>query len=426
MDIELIRDYLARFQNQKFEGIIERDLKIKYIKEKAISVIGPRRAGKTYFFFSQINMLKRDKTIYLDLEEPFLRGLDNKEILRVIFEVFPEITGTSASYIFMDEIQNLKGWESVIRSLLNRNLQVFITGSSSKLLSKEIATQLRGRTLSYLLFPFSFKEFLRAKHQEFRLDLLESRGKIKRMLSDYLNLGGFPEIVLKGERERIIKEYLDLAFFKDFVERHEIKSIHLARYLFNHMLQNFSTELSVRSVERKLRGMGTKFNITTLYKYVEDLEDTLFIFFLRKFSWKPHERETWPRKVYVCDTSLLEQFKIGKSSGRLMENVVFLELIRKTNEKPLLEIYYWKDYQGREVDFVVKEGQRIKELIQVTHAPGRDEIERREIKSLLKASRELGCKNLLVITWDYEGEENLEGRRIRFLPLWKWLIKENI
>lgn len=423
METKLIKDYIADFQNKKFPKIIKRELKISKIKNKAISLIGPRRSGKTYYFLSIIKKLEREKTLYLDFEESFLKELNALEVLEIILDIFPEVTGNSASYIFLDEIQNIKNWESLVRTLLNKDLEVFITGSSSKLLSKEISTQLRGRTLSYLLLPFSFREFLKARKIQYNLNLLADRGKIKRLLGEYLEGGGFPEVVLYEEREKILKEYVDMTFFKDFVERHEIKSTKLARYIFNHLMQNFSKEFSIRAIERKLRSEKLKFNITTLYKYVENLEDTVFVFFLRKFSLKAHERESWPRKIYLCDTGLTKVYRFSPEIGKLSENAVFLELLRKTNENPLLELYYWKDYQQREVDFVLKQGERVHQLIQVCYDIDDFNTKERELKSLVKASKQLNCNNLLVITWDYEAKEEFKGKTITFKPLWKWLLE---
>ena len=129
------------------------------------------------------------------------------------------------------------------------------------------------------------------------------------------------------------------------------------------------------------------------------------------------------KKVYICDVGLPNVVGFEKDTGKRMEDIVFLELLRKTNEKPLMNVYYWKDYQQREVDFVIREGLKVKQLIQVTYASARDEIEKREIKALLKASREIKCKNLLVITWDYESEKKIDGRKIKFTPLWRWLLR---
>ncbi|MEM3648208.1 MAG: ATP-binding protein [Thermoproteota archaeon] len=422
MELRYIRDYLISFQKRLFPRIVERELEVKPVKGKAVVIIGPRRSGKTYYFFHTISRMERNETIYLDFEEPFLKGLRPLEVLKIVLEIFPEVSGATSKNVFLDEVQNAESWETLVRSLLNKNLNVFITGSSSKLLSREIATELRGRSISYLLLPFSFREYLVAKNINIEPGLLEDLGRIKRELRNYLEEGGFPEIVFEEEKERILKEYVDLVFFKDFVERHKVRSMTLARLLFNHIMQNFSREMSIRSLERKLLSEGTGFNIGTLYRYVEDLEDTVFIFFLRKFSLKAHERETWPRKVYLADTGLTRVFRISPDYGRLMENTVFLHLLRESNKNPLLSFYYWKDNQQNEVDFLVKEGLKIKRLIQVTYASGRDEVDKREVKALLKASRELNCKNLQVITWDYEDEVEIENRKIRFTPLWRQLL----
>lgn len=148
------------------------------------------------------------------------------------------------------------------------------------------------------------------------------------------------------------------------------------------------------------------------------------VFFIDKYSLSIYKRKKWPKKkAYICDTgfSLISTF--SKDIGKKMENIVFLDLLRETNRKPLLHFYYWKDYHGREVDFVVKESLEISQLIQVTYASGRDEIERREVKSLIKAGKELKCKNLLVITWDYHNEETINDEKVKFIPLWKWLLK---
>ncbi len=429
MNEKLIRDYIREFQEKRFENIIKRELSTPIIEGKCVSIIGPRRAGKTYFFFSLISNLERRKSLYLDFEEIFLKNLNAEEILEIILKIFPSIAGNEPTYVFLDEIQNIKGWESLIRTLLNRGYKIFVTGSSSKLLSKEIATQLRGRTLSYLLLPFSFIEYLRAKNERIDLNKLSNAGKLMLLLEEYIRYGGFPEVVLKEEKERMLKEYLNLAFYKDFMERHEIKSMSLASLLFNHIIQNYSNEFSVRSIAKRIKTQGVKYDINTFYRYLEFVEDTLFIFFLRRFSLRVHLRESWPKKVYLCDTGLTKVIQFSDDIGKLIENTVFLELLRRTNENPLMEIYYFKTREGHEIDFLTKEGNRISRLIQVTYANGFDEIDPREIRALLHA-KELFKKDkpeLMCITWDYEGEKEIswfgkEGT-IKFIPLWKWLIE---
>ncbi len=161
----------------------------------------------------------------------------------------------------------------------------------------------------------------------------------------------------------------------------------------------------------------------TLYKYVENLEDTLFIYFLKKFSMKAHERELWPRKVYLADTGLAKYTRFSQDYGKLMENIVFLHLLRETNKNPLLTFYYWKDYNQNEVDFIIKDGLKVKELVQVTYASNKDEIDRRETRSLLKASEAIKCNNLSIITWDYEDNIKIDNSTIKCVPLWKWLLR---
>ncbi len=167
--------------------------------------------------------------------------------------------------------------------------------------------------------------------------------------------------------------------------------------------------------------MGVKVSKNTVYDYLSKLEDTALFFFLRRYSEKPHLRETYPKKIYLCDTGLTKIVRSSEDKGKLMENVVFLELLRRKNLNPLMDVFYWRDYQQREVNFVVKEGERVKQQIQVTYELT-PENEKREIGSLLKASRELGCENLMVITWDQDEIVERSGKKIKVMQLWKWLI----
>ncbi len=413
-------DYIKR--EKRFVGF-ERELKLMRVKGKITSIIGPRRAGKTFYMLYLLNQ-KYPKALYLNFELLFLKKILPEEIFDII-KIHNEVKGYNPRVLLLDEIQEIKNWETLLRTLLDYGYELVVTGSSSKLLSREIATQLRGRSLSFLLLPFSFREFLTTK--KFRADrfpTFEETGRILKFLREYLNFGAFPEIVLSRntfQKEKLLKTYFDEIFLKDFVERHEIKSIEMGRLLFEFMFQNFSKEISIKSIETYLKSR-TPFSKKTIYHYIENIIDTLSVFFVDNFSLSVYARKSWPKKTYIVDTGLSRVLGFSEDIGKKMENVVFLDLLRKTNQNPLLGFYYWKDYQQREVDFVIKEGVKIKQLVQVTYASGKDEIERREIKALLKAGKELNCKNLLCITWDYEGEEILKGRKIRFVPLWKWLL----
>ena len=246
---------------------------------------------------------------------------------------------------------------------------------------------------------------------------------MKGFLRKYLDSGGFPEVVIYDAQERILREYFETIFYKDFVERHKVESINTARVIFEFLFQNFSNEVNIEKIKNfieKTLQIKTK---TTIYRYLDKISDTLSVFFIEKFDKSVYKRKRWPKKAYVCDVGFSKILGFSKNTGKKMENVVFLELLRKINKWPLLEIYYWKDHQQHEVDFVLKEGVKVKQLIQVTYASDFDEVEKRELRSLIKASELLKCKDLLVITWDLEDEMEFKGKKIRFMPLWKWLLK---
>ena len=416
---EMIIDYIKR--EKSFSGI-KRESNISHIGGKITSIIGPRRSGKTFYLLYLLNS-KYQKALYLNFELLFLKKLSANEFFEIM-KLHEEIKGYTPKILLLDEIQEVKDWQTLLRTLLDYGYEIIVTGSSSKLLSKEIATQLRGRSISYLLLPFSFREFLKAKNFKSEKFLtFEEKGKTLRFLREYLDFGGFPEVVLSNNRfqkEKLLKTYFDEIFLKDFVERHEIKSIELGRLLFEFIFQNFSKEISIKNIQKYLE-KRVPFSKKTIYSYLENVVDTLSVFFLDRFSISVYVRKSWPKKIYIADTGSSIPLSFSGDIGKKMENTVFLELLRKTNDRPLMEIFYWKDYRGREVDFVVKEGLKVKQLIQVTYASGRDEIEKREIKSLLKASGSLRCKNLLCITWDFEGVETIERKKIKFVPLWRWL-----
>ena len=413
IDKEDVKDYFREYERLRVKGI-ERELKVPVDSEFIISIIGPRRAGKTYYLLSLRSSLKN--VAYLNFEDTRLCDSTYKDI-REILRVYMELYGRAPDYLMLDEVQNVDKWELAVRELYDvKNYRISVTGSSSKLLSREIATQLRGRTLSFMLFPFSFREFLKMKN--FRAENLtrDDESLLRNMLREYLEYGGFPDVVKSEYKINILGEYSDLILFRDFIERHKIRNIEVARALHTYVMQSFGRELSIMNLYNRLKSSKIPVSKDSVYSYISKLEDTMFFFFLRKYSEKIHLRESWPKKIYLCDTGLSRVVKHGEDTGRLMENAVFVELMRRKNTEPLGELYYFK-YSGGEVDFVVKEGTQVKELIQVTYASGKDEIEKRELKALEKASQELGCKNKTVITWDYE-----EEGEIKFVPLWKWLL----
>ncbi|MEM5802079.1 MAG: ATP-binding protein [Candidatus Aenigmatarchaeota archaeon] len=377
---DFVLQYFGRLMERiKTERIFERELKIDFLKSKAIAIVGPRRSGKTYFL---LNILRNNKnTIYIDLEHSAFREITHKEFFEII-SIFEEYFKTRVEKVIIDEIQNLNNWESLVRSLLDSGYYLMISGSSSKLLSKEITTQLRGRSITYFLLPLSFREYLEFKNVERKkLFSISEKVKIIKLLEEFLEWGSYPEILIyQDKKEKILKEYFDTIFQKDFIERFEIINTYVAKLLFEFILQNFSKEVSLNKISNFVSSKVGKNVKNVVYDYAEKLPESLGVFFVEKFSKSVYERKSLGRKIYVCDLGLVSVLSMDRDVEKRLENTVFLELLRKTNIIPLQEIFYFKDYQQNEVDFVIKEGLKIKQLIQLTYASSKDEIEKREIK----------------------------------------------
>lgn len=433
MNIQEVKGYLLDFQKRNLPVLIDRELKTSDTK-KIKSIIGPRRAGKTFFMYQQIKKLtnsgiRKESIMYLNFEDTRLIEVNFKEIREVIklhWQIYPESTKDDL-YIFIDEPQNIDKWEVAVRSLHDEGFNIFLSGSSSRLLSKEIATSLRGRTISYIILPFSFIEFLKIKNLELDVKHLSTKEKsiLLNFVDEYLEFGGFPEIILENNKEnriRIINEYFDLVVYKDIVERYRIKNIQLIKWLIKSLLVSFSKEFSVHKLYLTLKSRGLRLSKNTLYAYLSMLEDSMFAFFISKFKQSIRKTEFSINKAYLCDIGFAKLSEFSEDKGRKIENIALLELKRRVS--PLEQIFYWTDGKS-EIDFVVAQGLKIQQLIQVCHNIDDYDTKRRETRALVKASKELKCQNLLVITYDYEAEERIQGKKIKFVPLWRFLLLKN-
>lgn len=418
---EVIKD----FHERSLPELIERDIKIPLETpiNRAISIIGPRRAGKTYEMFNIIKKLlekdiKKQQLVYINLERADLGIVDYTDLvlmLEVFYEIYPE-NKNKKMWLFLDEVQNANNWEKFVRTALDENIKVYLSGSSSRLLSKEIATSMRGRSISYNVLPFSFNEYLKTNGilAEKFLSSLE-KSKIINLLNNYIEYGGYPEVIIyQTEREKILTDIRETAIYKDVIERSRIRNVKAMKLLINALIN--SKEFSVNKFYNFLKSSGIKIGKNVLYNYVEYLNDAFFVFMLRKFSYSYKESEQSIPKPYFIDNGLLRISGIT-NKGRLMENLVFIELFRRG-----LDIAYSKSITKEEVDFVIKENKNIKQLIQVCYDINAPDTKEREVRALIKMSKELRCNNLMVITMDYEGKEKVNGKEIKFTALWKWLL----
>lgn len=432
----LMKEVIREWQEAGLPEVLPRAIQLPMSPDKIVALVGPRRSGKTFLLFSLIKELlskgiAREKVVYINFEDPRLLPFDVKgfEVLLESYrELYPE-PNSGKGYLLLDEIQVVKNWEIGVRRIYDtRKFHIFITGSSSRLLSYEIATQLRGRALTFELFPFSFREFLGAKGIEISEQVAYSsaRFSIMKAFEEYLTYGGFPEVVLTESAElkwRILKSYIETMFLKDLVERYEIRNQAVLRELVKYLATNISSLFAVNAFFRWIK-QAYPLTKRTLINYLDYLEDSRLFSLLRRFSFSLKEQALSPRKCYIVDLGLREAFgyKYSQDLGKSLENLVFVSLMQRKAREPLVDVFFWKDSRKREVDFVVTERVRVSELIQVCAELSGLGVRERELKPLVAASEELKCDNLSVITMDYEGEEVMEKKKIKFIPAWKWLL----
>lgn len=398
------------------------DLNIK----RALTVIGPRRAGKSYLLFYTIDKLMKkgvDKTniLYLNFEDPTFESATHLDIIKVLetyFRIYPE-KHKEKVWLFFDEIQEIDGWERFVRSTMDKvNAQIFLTGSSSKLLSREIATSMRGRTISYLLLTLSFSEFLEFNHIEHSSTSSSSaESKISRGAMEYLEFGGYPEIVLyKKERIRMLSELLDVTLQRDIVERYGVRNIKILRLLIKTIAT--SSEFSIHKFFNFLKSNGYKVSKNTLYAYLQALTDAFVVHEIKKYSKSLREGEQSISKFYMLDNGLLSINSAVES--KLFENAVFNTLFRRNDS----ELFYYKD-QSFEIDFVMceKGKGRVKALVQASYDISDIVTREREFKALTNASNKLKCKKLVVVTLSSKRTETYKGKKIEVLPFWEFMLQ---
>ena len=396
-------------------------------KGKIVSIIGVRRAGKSYILRQLIQKIKdKERTLMINFEDPEFEDYSVKDMQK-IYEAYQEMLAPQQKpFIFLDEIQNVPRWEKFVRSLQERDeANIILSGSSSKLLSQELATVLAGRQLYFEILPLDFREFLKFKGLEVKTekDIAFNVERIRKYCLEYMQYGSFPEIVLAKDPDfklKIIRSYYNDLLLKDIIERFGVEKVDKLRALAKFYLTNNSSLITYNGLSKFL-----KFPTETIRRYTEYLKTSRCLFFLPRFSFSLKQQENSPRKVYSIDPylSISLGFNFSKNYGKILENLVAIELLRRKSFSPSLELYYWQEHQ-REVDFVIKEGLRVKEVIQACWDPSNEKTKQRETKALLTSMKRFKLKKGLIITGDYEAEEEFKGKKIIYKPLWKFLLEK--
>jgi hypothetical protein len=394
---ELRKIVNAQKQDLEKEMGISRETEVKLIQKFVTIISGIRRCGKSTFARQVLQNFHR--VYYLNFEDIHLARFELEDFIK-LEEIYREEIGSEGVFFF-DEIQIVNQWELYIRQLVDRNEKVLITGSNAVMLSQELGTRLTGRHLSKQLYPFSYREFL---------DLISKDHSMK-LFEVYLINGGFPEFLKIGDKD-IVKQLFQDIFYRDILQRNDLRNENAVKSLLSYLISNIGKVTSFNNL-RKVAEVGS---VNTITQLMHQFENAYFMFSLRKWDYSIKKQLLNPKKVYCIDNGFItvNSFSFSENKGRLLENLVFIELKRRNEE-----VYYFKE-KG-ECDFVIKKGNSISEAIQVCYDLNLDN-QQREINGLTGAMKSTGVSEGKILTFDQEDHFTQEGYKISVIPVWKWLI----
>jgi predicted AAA+ superfamily ATPase len=429
MNLELARRIVAEWlEDWHAPALVPREIPSPQWSclNEILALVGPRRSGKTSLMFQWIaDLLKsagvtREDILFVDFEDYRLAGMTPADV-DWLFIAFEELAGRPPTYLFFDEVQHLPEWSRVLRTLHNqRRYRILVSGSSSRLLAREVASELRGRYQDLIVLPFSFREVLRFKNIPWneRSFHTSARGPLIRAFEEYLREGGYPEILQKQtllEQRKLAQNYFQTIFYRDILERYNIKAKAILEAMMRYAVDNYGCRFSISAFAQHLKAHGLPGSKRTISNYLRFFEEAFFLIELEKFSWSARKRLMNPKKVYLLDPVFSNlASNCSENRGRLLENMVAVELRRRA-----AEVYYYHNH--RECDFVVLEQNRPALAIQVCWelAPAN---EAREVAGLLAALREYHLPHGLILTANQVQSLVRDGRSITVQPAWKWLL----
>jgi uncharacterized protein len=389
----------------------------QYLQSGLIKLItGPRRVGKSVF---ALQMLSNQNFAYLNFDdELLLKNFDEDQLWQNLLEVYPNF-----EYLLLDEIQNLQKWDLLISKLYRRGINLIITGSNANLLSNEMSSLLTGRYLQISILPFSFLEYAEFKKIQIVKETPTEMAILMNHIADYLKFGGFPETILM---QNLIKNYLsslmDSVLLKDITKRYNIRKSNDLYNLADFLITNYCNQFSLNSLSHDIQ-IGS---LHTTQKFCKYLEDTLIYYYLPRYNSKLKWMQKAPQKVYIVDNGIIfsKSFEQSQNWGRLLENLVFIELKRR-GFSDHFSLFYYITRNNKEVDFVCRKGHQIIQLIQVSYTLNDPKTLKRELTSLIEASQELNCKNLVLLTWNEKKQITEKNYIIEIVPINEFLMYQN-
>ncbi len=428
---ETIKAIILDFHESRPDTGVPRRLRIEAVPGKATVCIGVRRSGKSTYMYQIIQRLyqsgvKRENILYINFFDDRLHNLQQEGIGLIIvayYLLYPEKKNTETVYCFFDEIQSVPGWEPFVDRLMRtERCEVFLTGSSARMLSKEIATQMRGRALSWEMFPFSFREFLDYKGIGSIVPMSTKKQLlVRKTFEEYWETGSFPEVagIDRNLRIRIHQEYFHAILFRDLIDRHDVAHPRAVTDLAHRLVDNTASHYSINSLTGYLKSLGHKVPKSAVSDYLEWFEDAYFLFTVRIFDASLARSNTNPKKIYCVDHALITSVSSGilVNSGHILENLVFTALRRIYPE-----VYYYKTKTGREVDFIVPMRNRKHKMVQVCDSLAETQTRKREAAALSEAMTELGIKTGTIVTRNEDERIDTSGGTIEVVPIWRFLL----
>lgn len=401
------------------KSLISREYSIP--ETDAITVLtGIRRCGKTHILYEKAKQLEPKRILFLDFEDERLIALNTLSGYDIIIDSYKTIFPHLEPVLFFDEIQNLENWHLYLKRLHVKGYKIYVTGSNAHLISREIATFLKGRSLETTIYPFSFQEFLKLKKVELLpKDRIINQPKIVNLFEEYLRYGGFPEVIKVdvSDKRTIAKNIYSLLFYKDLVAKYD-KDDYLLKLVVSKITENITKEFSITSLANKIISVY-KTSVPTVADYFNILPEPYLTTNIYQYRTSFVQRES-KRKTYLTDNSFIFLNRVAPDNSRLLENLVFNYLQRKYSE-----IYYYKTTNNKEVDFFINKEQ-IKALIQVSYSIENTETREREIKSLLKAMEEQNMDIGFIFTWNKEEKIIINDKTIKIIPFWKEALNSQL
>ncbi len=398
--------------DRREESLVELDSPLAQI------VIGVRRSGKSTLCH-KVLIKNRIHYAYANLDDDRLAGMKTED-LNTLLSCIYQIYGTDIKYLFLDEIQNVDGWHLFVNRLLRNKMKIIVTGSNAKLLSGELATHLTGRYNEIRLFPFSFSEYCSFLHLNTKSITTKALADLKQTFLDYINNGGFPEIQILNNKRGYVQSLIEAILIKDIQYRYQVRNTDALRKTAHHLISNSCQVINYGELATVL-GVSDK----TVKKYVEYLQQAFLMQLLTRHSFKSKQR-IHNEKAYCIDVGLQnhrDNSMAGENLGWRLENIVFIELMRRCAPQ-FLDIYYYKpSSRAKEVDFVVCNQDKAIELIQVAYDISSARAYQRETSSLIKASDELKCNKLTLISFAETRDVDINGKRINIYSALDWLLE---